>query len=194
MQTDKKKVINSIEKSILLLVISYMNNKIFEITLSVILYVVFLYFGSELQNWQTNGQRTGTLILHCNKDFLPVQHKGYDEPERGAPERLRQLGGVRPHPARHEVEGEEVISHTVAAVQKDRVHARVEEGLALPVVLQVDGAVEQGEKEEGETGGDQDEGERPQVLGNDAVTLHIIAAFFYIQPCLVPDVWPPMLE
>ena len=95
---------------------------------------------------------------NSDEHSLPVEYEGYDEPEHDPPHGLGQLGGVGPHVADHEVEGEEVVADAVAAVEQDAVHARVEEGLTLPQLLHVDGCVEEGEEEECEAGGDEDEG------------------------------------
>ena len=79
---------------------------------------------------------------YCDKDFLSVKNEGNDEPEQSASHRLRQLGGVGPHVADHEVEGEQVVTHAVAAVQQDAVHTGVEERLTFPQLLDVNDDVE----------------------------------------------------
>ena len=66
------------------------------------------------------------MFSYCDKDFLSVKNEGNDEPEQGACHRLGELGGVGPHVADHEVEGEEVVTHAVAAVQEDAVHTGIE--------------------------------------------------------------------
>ena len=100
----------------------------------------------------------------CHKDFLSVQNKSDDHPEHAAPHGLGQLGGVRPHVPDDEVEGEEVVADTVAAVEKDAVHPGVEERLTLPLLLDVNDDVEDGEEEEGEAGCDQHEGDGPEIF------------------------------
>ena len=69
-----------------------------------------------------------------------------------------------PHVPNDEVEGEDVVAHTVAAVQEDAVHPRVEERLTFPYLLNVDQDVEEGEEDECEAGGYEYEGDGPEVL------------------------------
>ena len=69
-----------------------------------------------------------------------------------------------PHVPDHEVEGEEVVADTVAAVEEDAVHPSVEEGLALPQLLDINDHVENGEEDEGKAGGDQDKGQGPEIF------------------------------
>ena len=97
--------------------------------------------------------------LYCDEDFLPVKNESNDKPEQGPGHGLGQLGGVGPHVADHEVEGEYVVADAVAAVQEDAVHAGVEKRLTLPQLLDVNDEVEEREEDEGEAGGNKDEGE-----------------------------------
>ena len=99
-----------------------------------------------------------TSHLHCHEHFLPVQDKSNDDPEHAAPQGLGQLGRVCSHVSDHEVEGEEIVAHTVSAVEEDAVHAGIEERLTLPHFLDVDDDVDEGQEDEGEAGGDQHEG------------------------------------
>ena len=62
------------------------------------------------------------------------------------------------------MEGGDHPPNLVAAVEQDAVHPSVEERLALPPVLQVDQDVEEGEQSKSEAGGDEDEGDAPEVL------------------------------
>lgn len=94
---------------------------------------------------------------YSDKYFLSVKNEGNDEPEQGARHGLGQLGGVCPHVADDEVEGEDVVANAVAAVQQDAVHAAVKEGLTLPKLLDVNHDVKDGEEDEGEAGGHKDE-------------------------------------
>ena len=103
-------------------------------------------------------------LSDSDKDSLPVQDEGYDHPEHAAPHRLGQLGRVGPHVADDEVEGEEVVADTVTAVEKDAVHTGIEERLTFPLLLDVNDEVEDDEEDEGEAGGDEDEGDGPEVL------------------------------
>ena len=103
-------------------------------------------------------------MLNSNKELLPVQYESNDDPKRRPPECFWQFSRMCPHIANHDVEGEEVIADTVAAVEKDAVHPGIKEWLAFPEVLCVNQEVEQGKEEEGQAGGDHDEGEGPQAL------------------------------
>ena len=69
-----------------------------------------------------------------------------------------------PHIPNHEVEGEEVVANFMTAVEKDAVHASVEEWLSFPEVLHIYQEVEQREEDEGKAGGDHDVGDGPEVL------------------------------
>ena len=111
--------------------------------------------------------------LHCDEYFLPVKNKADDEPECDAPHRLRQPGGVGLHVVERPVEGGQLPPDLVAAVEEDAVHPREEERLTLPPVLQVDQDIEEGEQGERKAGGDEDEGDAPEVLvdGHPAVLL-----------------------
>ena len=91
-----------------------------------------------------------------DKYFLSVKNEGNDEPEQGPRHGLGQLGGVCPHVADHEVEGEDVVSYAVAAVQQDAVHPGVKEGLTFPKLLDINHGVKDGEENEGEAGGHKD--------------------------------------
>ena len=102
--------------------------------------------------------------LHRDEYFLPVKNKADDEPECDAPHRLGQPGGVRLHVVERPVEGGDHPADLVAAVEEDAVHPRVEERLALPPVLQVDQDIEEGEQGKSKAGGDEDEGDAPEVL------------------------------
>ena len=62
------------------------------------------------------------------------------------------------------MEGGDHPPNLVAAVEQDAVHPRVEERLALPPVLQVDQDIEEGEQGKSKAGGDEDEGDAPEVL------------------------------
>ena len=55
-----------------------------------------------------------------------------------------------------QVEGENVVADAVAAVKQDTVHAGVEKRLTLPQLLDINDNVEEGEEDEGKTGGDKD--------------------------------------
>ena len=55
------------------------------------------------------------------------------------------------------MEGEDVVPNAVAAVKQDTVHAGVEKRLTLPQLLDINDNVEEGEEDEGKTGGDKDE-------------------------------------
>ena len=96
---------------------------------------------------------------NSDEHSLPVEYEGYDEPEHDPPHGLGQLGGVGPHVADDEMEGEYVVADAVAAVQEDAIHAGVEKRLTLPQLLDVNDEVEEREEDEGEAGGDKDEGE-----------------------------------
>ena len=102
--------------------------------------------------------------LHCNEYFLPVKNKADDEPECDAPHRLGQPGGVRLHVVERPVEGGDHPADLVAAVEEDAVHSREEERLTLPPVLQVDKDIEEGEQGKSKAGGDENEGDAPEVL------------------------------
>ena len=102
--------------------------------------------------------------LHCNEYFLPVKNKADNEPERDTPHCLRQPGGVGLHVVEPPVEGGDLPADLVAAVEEDAVHPRVEERLTLPPVLQVDQDIEEGEQGKRKAGGDEDEGDAPEVL------------------------------
>ena len=97
------------------------------------------------------------FFLYCDKYFLSVKYEGNDEPEQGACHCLRQLGRVSPHVANDKVKGEDVVADAVAAVKEDTVHAGVEKRLTLPQLLDINDNVEEGEEDEGKTGGDKDE-------------------------------------
>ena len=93
---------------------------------------------------------------YCDKDFLSVKNECNDEPKQRACHCLGQLGGVGPHIADHEVEGEQVVTHAVAAVQQDAVHPGVKEGLTFPKLLDINHDIKDGEENEGEAGGHKD--------------------------------------
>ena len=94
---------------------------------------------------------------YSDKYFLSVKYEGNDEPEQGARHCLRELGRVSPHVPNDKVEGEDVVADAVAAVKQDTVHAGVEKRLTLPQLLDINDNVEEGEEDEGKTGGDKDE-------------------------------------
>ena len=71
---------------------------------------------------------------------------------------------MRLHVVERPVEGGDHPPNLVAAVEQDAVHPRVEERLALPPVLQVDQDIEEGEQGKSKAGGDEDEGDAPEVL------------------------------
>ena len=52
----------------------------------------------------------------------------------------------------------------MSTVKQNAVHPGIEEWLAFPPALNIDQDVEEGEEEEGEAGGDEDEGDAPEVL------------------------------
>ena len=93
---------------------------------------------------------------NSDEHSLPVEYEGYDEPEHDPPHGLGQLGGVGPHVADDEVEGEDVVAYAVAAVQQDAVHPGVKEGLTFPKLLDINHDVKDGEENEGEAGGHKD--------------------------------------
>ena len=102
--------------------------------------------------------------LHCDEYFLPVKNKADDEPKCDAPDGLRQPGRVCLHVVEPPVEGGDLPADLVAAVEEDAVHSREEERLTLPPVLQVDKDIEEGEQGESKAGGDENEGDAPEVL------------------------------
>ena len=71
---------------------------------------------------------------------------------------------MRLHVVESPVEGGDHPPNLVAAVEEDAVHASIEEGLALPPVLQVDQDIEEGKQGKCKAGGDEDEGDAPEVL------------------------------
>ena len=71
---------------------------------------------------------------------------------------------MRLHVVESPVEGGDHPPNLVAAVEEDAVHSREEERLTLPPVLQVDKDIEEGEQGECKAGGDENEGDAPEVL------------------------------
>ena len=74
------------------------------------------------------------------------------------------------------MEGGDHPPNLVAAVEEDAVHASIEEGLALPPVLQVDQDIEEGKQGKCKAGGDEDEGDAPEVLVDGHPPLLLAAA------------------